>query len=423
MDMKDRLSKAYGLPADDKEGTKRTRAARPNEGQPAPAVPASRAPAREGGRDGARAAESSRDPKSRKPSAGMKAPSSSRDRLKQAAAASGDFIKTGVPGIEKAAKFLLLLGQEEAAKVLRHLKPDEIEKISREIARIDRIDTAEANHILTEFGWLLKTQGENLEGGTDTAEKMLAAAFGEDKAREVIRKAVPGSRRPFAFLAEYDARQLAVVLRDEPIQVSAVIMPYLDPKAASAFISELPEAQRTELVRRIAGLDKLAPDVIERMESALRDKIARLGRSDAVERIDGAAVLAGILKHVDGGLDQTILSGIAADDPELSRDIRERLFTVDDMLRVPDRELQRGLRDVSERDIALVLKGKSQAFRDKVLANVSQSKRTIVLEEYDILGTVRRDEADKATRSFIDYYKRKWESGDLALDGDEDLVD
>jgi flagellar motor switch protein FliG len=134
-------------------------------------------------------------------------------------------------------------------------------------------------------------------------------------------------------------------------------------------------------------------------------------------------VLAGILKHVDGGLEDSILSGIEEENPDLSKDIRERLFTADDILRVPDRDMQKGLRDLSERDIALVLKGKSQAFRDKVLSNVSQGKRTMVLEEYDIMGTVRRDEAEKATKAFIAYYKRKWEDGDLVLDGDDDLID
>ncbi|PKL26487.1 MAG: hypothetical protein CVV47_00720 [Spirochaetae bacterium HGW-Spirochaetae-3] len=341
----------------------------------------------------------------------------------KAVAASESYIKTGRPGIEKAAKFLLLLGRDEAANVIRHLKSDEIEKVSREIARIDRIDTVEANEILTEFGWLAKTQGANLEGGPEIAESMLAAAFGAEKAKEVIRKAVPESRKPFAFLNDFEARQLIVLFKDESPQMIAMILPYIGAKLASGVISELPKATRADVIQRIARLDRSSPDVIERVETVLRDKAARIGRMDSGERIDGAAVLAGILKHVDGGLEDSILSGIEEDNPTLSKDIRERLFTADDILRVADRDMQKGLRDLSERDIALVLKGKSQAFRDKVLANVSQGKRTMVMEEYDIMGTVRRDEAEKATKSFIDFYKRKWEDGDLILEGDDDLID
>ncbi|MFH2114943.1 MAG: hypothetical protein ABIJ86_10610, partial [Spirochaetota bacterium] len=216
----------------------------------------------------------------------------SREGLIKAAETSERFIKTGVSGTEKAAKFLLLLGQEEAAKVIRHFKPAEIEKISREIAKIDRIETTEANQILTEFGWLAKTQGANLEGGAEIAEMMLAAAFGAEKAKEVLRKAVPESNRPFAFLNDFDARQLIVLLKDESPQVMAMILPHLQPKLASSIISELPKEARTDVVRRIARLDRMAPDIIERVEAVLRDRIARVGRHDSGDQIDGASVLA-----------------------------------------------------------------------------------------------------------------------------------
>ncbi|HOX91633.1 MAG TPA: FliG C-terminal domain-containing protein, partial [Spirochaetales bacterium] len=158
-------------------------------------------------------------------------------------------------------------------------------------------------------------------------------------------------------------------------------------------------------------------------ESVLRDRLAVMGRPEEGQRIDGASVLAGILKHVGGGLDETILRGLGEDNPELSQEIRERLFTADDLYRVSDRDVQKSLRELSERDIALVLKGKSQSFKDKILANVSQSKRTMVLEEYDIMGTVRRDDADKATRAYLEWFKRRYESGELVLEGDEDLID
>ncbi len=402
MDIKRRLGQAYGVGTKDqpKDDTKPPSAGRPI----APRNPESR---------GTAPAKAEARPAALKP----------RNLDARAVAASENYLKTGKPGIEKAAKFLLLLGRDEAANVIRHLKPDEIEKVSREIARIDRIDTVEANEILTEFGWLAKTQAASLEGGPEIAESMLAAAFGAERAREVFRKAVPDSRKPFSFLNDFDARQLMVLFKDESPQMMAMILPYIDAKLASGVISELPKAVRADVIQRIARLDRSSPDVIDRVEAVLRDKAARIGRVDSGERIDGAAVLAGILKHVDGGLEGTILSGIEEDDPALSKDIRERLFTADDVMRVADRDMQKGLRDLSERDIALVLKGKSQAFRDKILSNVSQGKRTMVLEEYDIMGTVRRDEADKATKSFIDFYKKRWEAGSLVLEGDDDLID
>ena len=406
--MKDRLAKAYGTSTRASESPVSKKDTPPSDGEQALVKTGMAAPSPGGKQPG----------KGRQPGN-----SSPREGLIKAAEASERFIKTGVSGTEKAAKFLLLLGQEEAAKVIRHFKPAEIEKISREIAKIDRIETTEANQILTEFGWLAKTQGANLEGGAEIAERMLAAAFGSEKAKEVLRRAVPESNRPFAFLNDFDARQLIVLLKDESPQVMAMILPHLQPKLASSIISELPKEARTDVIRRIAKLDRMAPEILERVEAVLRDRIARIGRPESDDHIDGASVLAGILKHVGGGLEDSILSGIEEDNPELSKDIRERLFTADDIHRVGDRDVQKGLRDLSEREIALVLKGKSQTFRDKLLANVSQSKRIIVLEEYEIMGTVRRDEVEKATRSFLEYFKRRWEDGDLVLEGDEDLID
>ncbi len=402
MDIKRRIGQAYGVSKSDATSEK------PSESRPIAPPGSNRSSPRPAGASAQPAAQP------------RKSPLPAADK---AVAASESYIKTGRPGIEKAAKFLLLLGRDEAATVIRHLKPAEIEKVSREIARIDRIDTVEANEILTEFGWLAKTQGASLEGGPEIAESMLAAAFGADRAKEVIRKAVPEAKKPFDFLNDFDAHQLMALFKDESPQMVAMILPYLDPKIASGVIAALPAAVRSDVIQRIARLDRSAPEVVERVEAVLRDRAARLGRVDSGERIDGAAVLAGILKHVEGGLEDSILSGIEEENPDLSKDIRERLFTADDILRVPDREVQKGLRDLSERDIALVLKGKSQAFRDKVLSNVSQGKRTMVLEEYDIMGTVRRDEAEKATKAFIAYYKRKWEDGDLVLEGDDDLID
>lgn len=395
MDMKDKLAKAYGQGAA-KDGAPK-------------------------GKPSASPDKPARPPKGEHTPAPV--PLSGRDGLIRATKESAKLIKSGATGAEKAAKFLLLLGQEEASKVLRHMKPAEIEAISRQIAAIERIDNAEANDILTEFGWLVKTQGGSLEGGADTAERMLSAAFGADKAKEVLRKAVPESRKPFVFLNDFDGRQLIALLKDESAQVMAMILPYLQPKLASSVIEELPDGMRTEVIKRIAKLDRMTPDVIERVEAVLRDKIAKIGRPESSERVDGAAVLAGILKHVGGALESRILSGIEEDSPELSKDIRERLFTIDDILRVRDRELQRSLREYNEKDIALILKGKSQSLRDKILSNVSQSKRLIVLEEYDIMGTVRRDDVDRSTREFLEYFKKRWEDGELVLEGDEELID
>jgi flagellar motor switch protein FliG len=347
--------------------------------------------------------------------------------LGEALAAAGDeaaaLLKTGSEsGLSKAAKFLLLLGTEEASKVIAHLKPEEVEAVSREILKVKNIDAAEANGILAEFGWLVKTKGWSVAGGPETAEKMLITAFGPERARALMRKASPESSRPFKFLKEYEAKDLYLILKDESPQVLSVILPYLDPKKASGLIERLPEEERIELVKRVAKLEKVNPEILRSVEEGIRERIRKIGTVNH-EEIDGKAALAGILRHVDPRFEERMLDALGEENPELSKNVRERLFTLEDLLRVPDKALQKALRDFQDKDIALVLKGRDDAFKKKILGNMSANRRTMILDEYAILGPVRREDADEAAREFLGYLKRAWEDGELSLEGDDEMVE
>jgi flagellar motor switch protein FliG len=347
--------------------------------------------------------------------------------LGEALAAAGDeaaaLLKIGdESGISKAAKFLLLLGTEEASKVIGHLKSEEVEAVSREILKVKNIDASEANGILAEFGWLVKTKGWSVEGGPETAEKMLTTAFGAEKARALMRKASPESSRPFRFLKDYEAKELYLILKDESAQVLSVILPYLDPKKASGLIERLPEEERVEIVKRVAKLDKINPEALLSVEAGIRERIRKIGTVNH-EEIDGRAALAGILRHVDPRFEEQVLDALGEDNPELSKNVRERLFTLDDLLRVPDKALQKALRDFQDKDIALVLKGRDDPFKKKLLSNMSANRRTMILDEYAILGPVRREDADEAAREFLGYLKRAWEDGDISLEGEDEMVE
>jgi flagellar motor switch protein FliG len=355
---------------------------------------------------------------------GAQAPAvSSKAALLAAEGKAESLLKTGdASGLSKAAKFLLLLGTDEASTVLKHLSPQEVEAISREILKVTSIDAIEANDILAEFGWLVKTQAYAITGGAETAEKMLNAAFGPDRARQLLRKAAPDSQRPFRFLSDFDARELHLILKDESPQVLAVVLPYIAPKLASGLLERLPEEQRIDVVKRVARLEKVSPEILRRVDEGLKERIRKLG-TVATEELDGKAALAGILRHVDPRLEERVLEALDDENPELSRSVRERLFTLDDVQRVPDRQLQKALRDFVDRDIALLLKGKGEAFKKKLLANVSQNRAALIMDEYGILGAVRREDADEASREFLAYLKAAWEEGDLSLEGDDDLVE
>jgi flagellar motor switch protein FliG len=341
---------------------------------------------------------------------------------KAAVPAEGLIKKTGLDrGYRKVAKFLLLLGQEEAARVMQHLKREELEGIVKEISSIKQIETVEAEAILAEFGDLIKTGAYVSSGGVETARDILVQAFGEEKGHELYKRAVPGSLKPFHYLQEYDSSQILILLKDESANVLAIVLPHLDPKKASEVILRLPEGQRTEVVSRMAKLDKVRPDVIASIDEGLRKSVEKLGKVDT-ENVDGAKALAGILRFVDPDREAEILEALEEMDPELSRSIRDKLFTLDDVLRVRPLDLQRELRDMADKDIAMVLKGKGDEFREKILSCVSRERRKVISDEYEYLGSVRRQDADAQSRDFLMKLKRRYEDGELSLEDDEDLV-
>ncbi len=411
MSMKDRLDKAYGAGGPAGEGEK-ARGTRP--GAQSPKQPLS-------GRPPARAHK--QGPAKQAPAKQDKAPYSLGDAVAAAEREAEALLKVGAEsGVARAAKFLLLLGTEEASKVLAHLGADEIEAVSKEILKIKSIDAIEANEVLAEFGWLVKTKGWAVEGGPETAEKMLTAAFGPERARALLRRAAPDTLRPFRFLNDFEPKDLHLIVKDESPQVLAVILPYMEPKRASALLERLQPELRVELVKRIARLEKVSPDVLRQVEEGLKERIRKIG-SVSSEEVDGRAALAGILRHVNPRLEAKVLQDLAEDSPELSKNVRDRLFTLDDVLRAADRGLQKALRDFQDRDIALLLKGRADDFKEKVLKNVSSNRRALIVEEYTILGAVRREDADEAAQEFLAYLKHSWEEGELVLDGEDEMVD
>ncbi len=325
-------------------------------------------------------------------------------------------------GIRKVAKFLILLGQEEAAKVMRHLKPDELEGVVREISTIKSIEKVEADAIMEEFRGLIERGAGSPRGGTDTAQEILEVAFGKDKGKSILEKAVPDARKPFEMLAECDATQVLLVLKDESPHVMAMVLPHLDPKVASEVIVRLPEGQRTETVRRMARLDKVSPEVVAGIEDGLRKRLLSIGKVEE-SSVDGVSALASILRYVDPGLEEGILGSIEDERPDLIDTIREKLFTLDDVVRVPRNALAEQIRPMEDRDIALLLKGKSEAFREKLLSSMSRERRRLVEEEGEVMGSVRRTDAEAATRDFLSKLKRLHEDGEIILDDDDDLVE
>lgn len=320
----------------------------------------------------------------------------------------------------RVAKFLLLIGENEAAKIMPHLTEEQIEKIVPELASIRRVEPDEAESILAEFQSLVQKSRE--DGGVETARAMLEKAFGAEKAESMLQKSVPfADGKPFDYLSEADAEKIGLLLKDESGAVRALVLSHLPPKNAAEVIQNLPADEKKDVIMRLAKLSHISPEVVKRVDAAMREKLDALvvEKSDS---IDGRAALAQILKQMSPEHEDAILNTLASQDPDLGVDLRERLFTNEDMLNADERYLQNLLRTMSDTDLAYLIAGKDDDFRKKILHNVSQNRAGIILEEEQAKKPMRRSDCEKITSQFFSTLRRAWEDGALIIKGRDDEI-
>jgi flagellar motor switch protein FliG len=318
-------------------------------------------------------------------------------------------------GYKKAARFLMLLGKDEAARVLKYLSEEEASGISREIALLSRMDSREAEKILEEFGYLWKTKDLVARGGLAKAREILYAAFGEEKGGIILERIEARTApHPFAFLMDLDIEQVRLLLKNESTLVIAAILPHLEPGLAGGILASLEEGKQTDVVTRIARLEKIDPEVLRRAEGALKEKIRAQGEISTRE-IDGQAALVEILRHMAPASEQAIMEDLMLADRSLALSIEKQLFTMDILLLLSDRDLQALLRDYSDQELGLIIKGTSEQQIARLESNVTSRRWNIILEENRAWGQVRRSEVDKAIQEFLDYVRVQQEKGEIRI--------
>jgi flagellar motor switch protein FliG len=334
------------------------------------------------------------------------------------------FIKESAPhtkGYRKAASLLLLLGKERAAEVMSHFSPREVEGIIHEIALIKQVEPEEARKILSEFsGMAAGADTVSRNGGVDTARTMLEEAFGAERGKELFHKYLPfGGETPFAFLNDLEYHQIASLLKGESPRVLSLVLSYLSPQKASRILEEMPAADRRDAVKRMARREKVDAEVIRTMEDIFRERLRTQGKVTTQE-LDGVNALAGILKFMDPSREEDILQGLEEENPLLSENIRERIFTVQDIMRIQDADLQEALRQEEDRDLAVIIKGKAPRIREKILSNLSERRRTLIEEESEYIGAMKRSEVEDLSKEFLHRLREREEAGLLFIPRGED---
>lgn len=325
------------------------------------------------------------------------------------------------PSLREIAGFLLLIGKDEAANVLAHLPDDMIEKISLEISQINTLSSEESRNIIERFHIAARKETERLQGGQEFARELLEKSLGREKAVSILGRTNLPPVNQLNFLNVLEPAQLQNLLAHEPPRVIGIILSRLEPKLAADFLKILPPDVKPQIIHTMREPVKIAAETIKNIEETLKKKIRQLGTQQS-ETPDGPQVMAEILRNMDTDEEQNILSDLSRTVPEVQEQIKEHLFTIEQVLNIQDLDLQRILEEMSDEDIALLMKGKDETIRRRFLDNLSRQRATAVSETYHFMGAVPKKEVNEITRKFIATLEELKDKGALVIFRENDKI-
>lgn len=323
---------------------------------------------------------------------------------------------------QKAAILLISLGPEVSAQVFKHLREDEIEKITLEIANQRKITQEQKDRVLGEFHQMALAKDFISSGGLEYAREILEKAMGAEKAVAIINRLTSSLQiRPFDFARKTDPAQLLNFIQNEHPQTIALIMAYLHPDQAAAIISALPSDRQVDVAKRIATMDRTSPEVLKDVERILERKLSSMSTQDFTAA-GGVDSIVEVLNRVDRTTERTIIENLEIQNPELAEEIKRRMFVFEDIVMLDDRSLQLVLREIESKDLALALKASSGEVSDKVYKNMSKRAAETLREEIEFMGPVRIRDVEEAQQKIVNVIRRLEESGEIVVSrgkGDE----
>ncbi|MBP3594016.1 MAG: flagellar motor switch protein FliG [Lachnospiraceae bacterium] len=331
---------------------------------------------------------------------------------------------TDLNGVQKAAILLITLGPDKAANVFKHLKEDEIEQLTLEIANTRSVSQSLKEEVLDEFYEVCLAQQYIAEGGIGYAKDLLEKALGAEKAMEVIGKLTASLQvRPFEFIRKIDASQILNFIQDEHPQTIALILSYLSTGQASTIISQLSQDKQADVAKRIAQMDRTSPDVIKEVERVLERKLSSLANQDYT-LAGGVDAIVEILNTVDRGTEKHIMETLEIDEPELADEIRKKMFVFEDILTLDDRSIQRVLREVDNNELAVALKSANEDVQNAIFNNLSKRLATMIREDMDFMGPVRMKDVEEAQQKIVNIIRKLEDSGEIVTSrgGGDELV-
>ncbi len=315
---------------------------------------------------------------------------------------------------KKAAALILALGEEKAAEILKNLNEYELHILSNEMATLEELTPQEIEEIANEFLNELEEEPP-IEAGLDSIKNIVEKAFGKEKAEEILKKiGTPLTKQPFYSLANVDPKIIANFIKNEHPQTIAVILAHLEPRQAAQTLAFLPEELQTDVILRMAKLETVSPEVVRELEEALEEEVKSAGGGEA-QQVGGIEPVAEILNNVPKEIEEKILSKIEENNPELAEEIRNKMFVFEDLVHIDDRGIQTILKEVSNEDLLLALKGASEEVREKIFKNMSKRAAEMIQEDLETMGPVRLSDVEQAQRNIIQIARKLAEEGKIVI--------
>jgi len=327
-------------------------------------------------------------------------------------------------GVQKAAVLLITLGPEKSAEIFKHLKEEEIEELTLEIANTRSITPEIKEEVINEFYQVCLAQQYIAEGGIGYAKELLEKALGDERAADVITKLTASLQvRPFEFIRKTEPSQVLNFIQDEHPQTIAMILSYLSSTQAALILGALSAEMQADVAKRIALMDRTSPDVVKEVERVLERKLSSLINQDYTVA-GGVDAIVAILNAVDRRTEKRIMESLEIDEPELADDIRKKMFVFEDILLLDNRSIQRVLRDVENSTLSVALKSTNEEVQNVIFTNMSQRLAAMIKEDMDYMGPVRMKDVEEAQQQIVGIIRKLEDAGEIVISrgGGDDLV-
>lgn len=327
-------------------------------------------------------------------------------------------------GKQKAAAIIISLGADDASKIYKYLKEDEIEQLTYEISRLQHLSPKIMEDTLKDFYDLCLTQKVITEGGLEYAKNVLEKAFGSQTATSLLERVTKTLRsKSFDFLRKADYKNLLTIIQNEHPQTIALILSYARADQASAVISELPKEKRIDVVERIAKMDRTSPEIVKYVEEELEKKFNSIVSVDFTE-IGGVNYVADVMNNMDRGNEKYIFDELNKKDSKLADEIRMRMFVFEDIVTMDSLSIQRFLREVDSKDLVYAIKGSNKEVADMLFGNMSTKMGETIKSELEYTHNIRLRDVEEAQQRIVSVIRRLEEEGELiiAKSGKDDII-